>query len=118
MIETGILDRYDQKLANMNREALEKLLTRGQDSALLRYTLGTLCIKEGLLEKAVEHLERALDQDSNHSATWKSYAKTLAELERKEEAVDAYQKGIRVADSNGDIQAAKEMRVFLKRLSK
>jgi hypothetical protein len=34
------------------------------------------------------------------------------------EAVDAYQQGIAIAEELGDIQAAKEMRVFLTRLQR
>jgi len=33
-------------------------------------------------------------------------------------AADAYEQGIAVAEERGDIQAAKEMRVFLKRSNK
>jgi len=33
-----------------------------------------------------------------------------------ENAIKAYETGIKVADKKGDIQAAKEMKVFLKRL--
>jgi uncharacterized protein HemY len=102
----------------MKRDALERLLASGQDNALLRYTLGTLCLKEGLPQEAVDHLEQALRQDDKHSASWKSYAKALAELGRLDEARTAYEKGIAIAETNGDIQAAREMRVFLKRLSK
>ena len=101
----------------MDREALEKMLAQGQDNALLRYTLGTINIKEKFFEAAAEHLERALEMDEKHSASWKLYAKALAELGRSEEAIAAYDKGIAVAEAKGDVQAAKEMRVFRKRLS-
>lgn len=101
----------------MNRAALEQMLAHGQDNALLRYTLGTVCLKEGSVEEAVNHLEEALRQNARHSASWKSYGKALAALGRVKEACAAYEKGIAFAESNGDIQAAKEMRVFLKRLS-
>lgn len=100
----------------MDREALEKMLQQGNDNALLRYTLGSVCLKEADYEAAVEHLEQAVGLDATHSASWKLYGKALAGLARKAEARAAYSKGIEVAESKGDIQAAKEMRVFLKRL--
>ena len=100
----------------MNREAMEQMLAQGADNALLRYTLGITCLKEGAAEAAVTHLEEALRQDSKHSASWKAYGKALATLDRVDEACAAYEQGIEVAESNGDIQAAREMRVFLKRL--
>ncbi|MCU7852678.1 MAG: hypothetical protein KZQ80_10735 [Candidatus Thiodiazotropha sp. (ex Monitilora ramsayi)] len=100
----------------MDRVALEKMLEQGQDNALLRYTLGSLCLKASDFESAIEHLEQALKFDESHSVSWKLYGKALAQLERSDEAKAAYVKGIDVAESKGDVQAAKEMRVFLKRL--
>ncbi len=101
----------------MDRKALEEMLAKGTDNLLLRYTLGTVCLKEGAVKAAVGHLEEALRQDPEHSASWKAYAKTLVALERPEDAKAAYEKGISVAEAKGDVQAAKEMKVFLKRIS-
>ncbi|MEJ2464538.1 MAG: tetratricopeptide repeat protein [Candidatus Thiodiazotropha sp.] len=100
----------------MDREALEKMLAQGQDNALLRYTLGSICLKEKAYESAAEHLQRALEMDEHHSASWKLYAKALTQLGRTDEAIAAYDKGIAVAEAKGDVQAVKEMRVFRKRL--
>ena len=100
----------------MDRQVLEKMLEQGNDSAMLRYTLGSLSLKEGLSGQAVFHLEQGLALDPGHSASWKLYAKALAAEGRNAAAIEAYEKGIRVAEGRGDIQAAKEMKVFLKRL--
>jgi uncharacterized protein HemY len=101
----------------MDRAALEKMLDQGQDNALLRYTLGSLCLKEDDPATAAGHLQRALQQHAQHSASWKLYGKALAALGRVEEAIDAYDQGIALAEARGDVQAAKEMRVFRKRLT-
>jgi cytochrome c-type biogenesis protein CcmH/NrfG len=85
----------------MERKTLEEMLAKGNDNLLLRYT---------------GHLEEALMQDPQHSASWKAYGKTLAALNRTDDARVAYAKGIAVAEAKGDVQAAKEMKVFLKRL--
>jgi uncharacterized protein HemY len=100
----------------MDRKALEQMLAQGNDSALLRYTLGNACLKEGLLEQAVEHLQAAIGQDAEHSASWKAYGKALVGLSHIDEAITAYERGISVAEKRGDVQALKEMKVFLKRL--
>jgi uncharacterized protein HemY len=100
----------------MDRAKMEKMLDQGTDNALLRYTLGSLCLKDKAFEVAVEHLRRALQQDEQHSASWKLYGKALAELGRTKEAIIAYDKGIAVAEAKGDVQAVKEMQVFRKRL--
>jgi len=99
-------------------ENLERMLAAGQDSALLRYSLGTAYQKAGELEQARAHLARAVDQDAAYSAAWKAYGKVLAELGLADDAMSAFEKGIDVAERRGDIQAAKEMKVFLKRLAR
>jgi hypothetical protein len=43
------------------RENLELMLQRGQDSPLLRFSLGGECLKAGDLVAAVEHLRRAVE---------------------------------------------------------
>lgn len=99
-------------------ENLEKLLARGQDSALLRYGLGNEYWKAGQPERAIEHLAVALDLYPGYSAAWKVYGRALADTNRLQAASAALAKGIEVAERQGDLQAAKEMGVFLKRVTK
>lgn len=99
-------------------ENFEAMLASGQDNALLRYSLGTAYLKAGDNAHAVEHLGEAVRQDPQYSAAWKAYGKALTEAGSREQAVQAYESGIATAEARGDIQAAKEMRVFLKRLHK
>jgi tetratricopeptide (TPR) repeat protein len=75
-------------------------------------------VQEGKLEEAIAHLGKALELDAGYSAAWKLYGKALAEIGRAEEAMKAYQAGIGAAERKGDVQAAKEMRVYLRRLQK
>lgn len=102
----------------MDITALEKLLAAGQDNLMLRFGLGSACLQQGDYGRAVEHLRAALRHDPKHSASHKLLAKALAAAGRNTEAIDAYEQGIRIAEEKGDIQAAKEMKVFLKRLQK
>ncbi len=96
----------------------ETMLENGNDSSLLRYSLGNEYYKLKEYTKAIEHLDKAIEQQQDYSAAWKLYAKVLAESGKTEEAVKAYAQGISVAEKNGDKQAVKEMTVFLKRLKK
>jgi predicted Zn-dependent protease len=96
----------------------ESMLARGQDSALLRYSLGNEYLKVDEADKAVAHLAEAVRLDPAYSAAWKLYGKALAVLGRHAEAVAAFDQGITTAESKGDVQAAKEMRVFRKRSEK
>jgi len=94
------------------------MLERGQDSALLRYSLGGEYLKAEDFAAAAEHLARALDLDPDYSAAWKLHGKALSGLGRYAEAVTAFERGIETAERKGDLQAAKEMRVFRARALK
>lgn len=96
----------------------ERMLAQGQDNALLRYSLGNAYLNEGRPAEAVEHLRHAVEHDPEYSAAWKSYGKALSEAGDVDGAIDAYARGIEVAERKGDKQAAKEMTVFHKRLRK
>jgi len=97
-------------------DTFKALLKKGNDNALLRYSLGNEYYKANDLQQAINHLNKALEYKQDYSAAWKLYAKVLTENGQRDEAIRAYEKGINVAEKNGDIQAVKEMNVFLKRL--
>lgn len=99
-------------------ETFERLLAQGKDNALLRYSLGNECHKAGRLADARAHLDAALVFDAAYSAAWKLLGKVLAESGEAAAALDVYRRGIATAEAKGDIQAAKEMRVFARRLEK
>jgi predicted Zn-dependent protease len=92
------------------------MLARGQDSALLRFSLGSALLKEGDAAEAATHLAEAVRQDPGYSAAWKLYGKALEATGDTGAAIDAYERGFEVAEGKGDKQAAREMTVFLKRL--
>lgn len=96
---------------------LEALLARGQDNALLRYGLGAEYLKEARYADAATHLQAAVRHDPAYSAAWKLLGQALAGTGDAAQARAAYDQGIRVAEAKGDIQAAKEMKVFRKRLA-
>lgn len=99
-------------------DRLEKLLEQGQDGPMLRFGLGDAYLNADDPGAAAAHLRRAVEQKPDYSAAWKLLGRALAENGRGAEAADAFREGIRVAEAKGDVQAAKEMRVFLKRLQK
>ena len=92
------------------------MLRRGQDNALVRYGLGNEYLKLQRYDQAIVHLQKALEFDSRYSAAWKLLGKAYTGAAQSSEAIGAYESGIRAAEAKGDVQAAKEMRVFLKRL--
>lgn len=104
----------------MNRaiENFENMLAAGKDNALLRFSLGNAYLGAGDAAKAVPHLQKAVEHDPNYSAAWKLLGKALNESGDPYGALDAYRQGIAIANTKGDIQAAKEMTVFAKRIEK
>lgn len=97
-------------------ENLEALLARGQDNALLRYGLGAEHLKQARFSDAAAHLRAAVKHDPAYSAAWKLLGQALAGAGDTAQARAAYDQGITVAEAKGDVQAAKEMKVFRKRL--
>ncbi|MGF1525597.1 MAG: tetratricopeptide repeat protein [Candidatus Competibacterales bacterium] len=98
-------------------ETFEKLLAAGRDDALLRYSLGNAYLKAQDFPRAVEHFRAAVHHDDRYSAAWKGLGQALVGAQLPVDAAAAFERGIEVAEAKGDIQAAKEMKVFLKRLA-
>lgn len=103
---------------NPRIESLEKMLDGPRDGALLRFSLGNEYLKAGDPVQAGKCFRAAVDRDSHYSAAWKALGKALAEAGDTEGALAAYEQGIVTAEARGDIQAAKEMKVFARRLAK
>ncbi|MHB1566997.1 MAG: tetratricopeptide repeat protein [Acidiferrobacter sp.] len=102
----------------MDIEAMEKMLARGPDNLLLRFGLGTAYLQRHEPAKAIPHLRAAVAFDARHAAAWKLLGQALAADGQPDAARAVYTEGIRQAEAHGHIQAAREMRVFCKRLDK
>jgi predicted Zn-dependent protease len=99
-------------------QRLEQLLAGGKDGALLRFSLGNEYLKRNEPAAAAAHLRRAVELDPKYSAAWKMLGRACAAAGQSAAAVEAWSEGIRIAEDNGDQQAAREMTVFLRRLGK
>lgn len=97
-------------------ESLRAQLGGPRDGALLRFSLGAALLEQGDATEAVTQLRAALDFDPEYSAAWKLLGKACLANGDRQAAAGVLQRGITVAEIRGDVQAAKEMRVFLKRL--
>jgi Tfp pilus assembly protein PilF len=97
---------------------LQKLIGTPRDGALLRFSLGNEYLKLGDAQNAQLQLAEAVARDPAYSAAWKLLGRALAEGGQAEAALAAYRQGITVAEQKGDLQAAREMTVFAKRIQK
>lgn len=102
----------------MSTEALEKMLAKGMDNALLRFGLGKGYLDAAEFAQAAEHLKRCVQFDAQYSAAWKLLGQALNKQGLSAEARAAWTQGLRAAEEKGDKQAGKEISVFLKRLDK
>ena len=101
----------------MDPTSLEKLIAQGKDSATLRFALGTAYLKQENMNHAIRHLGAAVEMNPGYSAAWKLLGKAYASTQQIDAARQSYERGIAVALERGDAQAAREMRVFLRRLN-
>jgi Tfp pilus assembly protein PilF len=97
---------------------LEALLAKGKDAPSLRFALAMRYLAAGDAAAAVRHAEAAVALDATYSAGWKVLGQARAAAGDDRGAASSYRRGIEVADARGDAQAAKEMRVYLRRLEK
>jgi Tfp pilus assembly protein PilF len=97
---------------------LETLLKKGQDNAVLRFSLGNEYLKAGDTERSTAHLQAAVKLDPDYSAAWKALGKVLSQCGAPQDALKAYTRGIAAAEQRGDKQAAKEMQVFKRRVER
>jgi len=100
------------------RENLEAMLSAGQDSALLRYSLGNECLKAGDNQIAAEHFRAAVRHNPGYAAAWRQLGRALEASDDPDGALRAWDKGRETAAEHGDLQAGKEMAVFAGRLRK
>lgn len=99
-------------------ENLLRMIDGPRDGALLRHAIGIELMKAGDPVGAALRFREAVARDANFSAGWKALGKALAESGQPAQALASYNRGIEVALARGDIQAAREMKVFARRLSK
>jgi len=99
-------------------ESFEAMLSRGQDSEMLRYTLGNAYYKEKRYTEAANHLEHAVELKPDYSTAWKVLGRVLADDGQLDKALEAFDTGLAAAQANGDKQVEKEIGVFRKRVVK
>ena len=99
-------------------DTFEAMLSRGQDSEMLRYTLGNAYYKEKRYTEAAMHLSHAIELKPSYSTAWKVLGRVLADDGQLQKALEAFDSGLEAAQSNGDKQVEKEIGVFRKRVVK
>lgn len=89
-----------------------------RDGALLRFSIGSTLLGDSRYVEAAQSFREALEFDPAYSAAWKLLGKSLLAVDDATGAAEAWTRGIEAAQGRGDMQAAKEMGVFLARVRK
>ena len=97
-------------------EALREIVAADPDDGLSRFMLGQELLKAGCAGEAVEHLEAAIRLTPDRTAAYRHLGVALEKAGRVAEARDVFRRGLDVAEETRDLQTAKEIQVFLKRL--
>ena len=71
--------------------------------------MGKALAELGDLDRAEDHLRRALMVQRDNSTLFAAYGKVLEALDRTTEAARAYRQGVEVASRRGDLMPLKDM---------
>ena len=88
------------------------------DDPVARIGLATAYLEAGQAEDAIREFTGTIRLKPDYTAAHRGLGRALEKAGRAEEAKAAYLKGIEVGHATGDLQAIKEMEVFLKRLER
>ncbi len=94
---------------------LRELLARDPDDATSAFALGRALLELGRHEEAQEPLRRAIALQPGYSAAWRDLGRALLASGEAAEAARVLESALPEADRSGDLQTAREMRVFLRR---
>jgi tetratricopeptide (TPR) repeat protein len=96
----------------------QKLIEKDPENPMILFSLGNELFKEEKYEEAKGHLSKAVENKPDYSVAFRTLGRTHFELGEYEEARKIFERGKSVARENGDLQTAKEIDVFMKRLEK
>lgn len=97
---------------------LEELIELDPHDADLPFMLGKALLDAGKFEPAADRLESAAKMNPRLAAVWRHWGDALRKAGRRDDAIRVWTEGIALSEETRDLQAGKEMRVFLKRLEK
>jgi E3 SUMO-protein ligase RanBP2 len=89
-------------------EALKALVEKSPNNPLGRYGLANEYLKLEMYEEAIEEIQAYLRLKEDEGAVYRMLGEALLKLGKKEEAKEAYRKGIEAAERHGHPGMAEE----------
>jgi predicted Zn-dependent protease len=100
-------------MSNSIIETLKALVAKNPNNPLGRYGLANEYLKLGMYEEAISEIEAYLRLKDDEGAVYRMLGEALLKLGRKEEAKEAYRKGIEAAERHGHPGMAEEFEEIL-----
>lgn len=85
------------------------VLEKDPESDFVRFGLGNLYLEAGQYENAIEQFHEAIRIKPSYSMAYLNLGKACQEAGQKEEAKAIWQKGLQVADENGDLMVKNQI---------
>jgi tetratricopeptide (TPR) repeat protein len=105
--------------AKQKIEHLRLICQGAPDDHLSFYMLGLELGKTGEYIESARALARCVELKPDYTAAYRHWGDALRKAgDREQEAIAIYEKGIQVSEETGDLQAGKEMKIFLDQLKK
>jgi tetratricopeptide (TPR) repeat protein len=98
---------------NARIDRLNELLKQSPNDAFIRFALAKEMEKSGQYEEAVERLAALLDDNPEYVGAYYHLGGLLLHLDKRNEAVRIYEKGISEAAAQNDTHALAELRQAL-----
>ncbi len=95
---------------------LNELLASSPKDCFLLHALGLEYVKIGEIEKALHSFMTVIETDENYVGTYYHLAKAFERLQRNEDAINTYEKGIEIASKLKDMHARNELQMALEDL--
>lgn len=97
-------------------ERYKKVIDFDPKDVLGYFTLGSVYLEAGRKREAMETFEKAVEVDPTHSSSYLGYGMALEGLLDVNKAKEIYLRGIKVAETRGDLMTQKKMESRLRAL--
>ncbi len=94
-------------------EQIKQMLASEPDDEFLNFTLGLELAKAGQHAEAIACFEKVLSLNASYSAAHLQMARSLVDLDRRDDAREALRQGAQVAEAAGDLHARDQMQELL-----
>lgn len=90
-------------------QQLTDFLHESPNDPFLKYALATEHLKLGHTESALRYYEELLDKHPEYVGTYYHLGKLYEAMDRKDDAISVYEKGMQVAKNKRDMHALSEL---------